>query len=548
MEEFDSKLKIKLFPHQIESIKNMESLEDSKKAEKKGVNCDTSMGILGDIPGYGKSLSVVSLIARDKMNFGEGGHIIRVNYLSGQYSLYNFYYTSESYKKVSENLVVASTSIISQWEEYFKLSDLKVTVITTKKHTEKFSFGNQDVVLVSSKVYNLFCMAVKESKGKVCWKRFVYDEPGITHIPGMKESIAGFYWFVTASYVELPALIKRGNSNFITNTFKYLDRNSLEMLVIKNEDKFVKESFKMPETIFKYHKCANNKLLKIIKNHVSQAVNIMIQAGNIKGALEVLGNSKKGNLLEVLTEKKREQLERAELNINFYKDKIEHKAEYIKWEEKAQKLRESIEELDKKISDLEDDCCICYNQIENPVLLSNCNHMFCGKCILEWYKTSNKCPLCRDVGSLDKLVYITDEKYDKTDKKDSPKPKHKLVIDIIKNRLSENKNSKFIIFSDYDESFQQLKTECDENKIEWIELTGTAATKNRKLHSYRNGNIPLIFLNSRVNSGGINLQETTDIILYHDMDYPIQEQIIGRANRIGRKDDLYVHKFNYHQN
>ena len=51
----------------------------------------------------------------------------------------------------------------------------------------------------------------------------------------------------------------------------------------------------------------------------------------------------------------------------------------------------------------------------------------------------------------------------------------------------------------------------------------------------------MIFLNSRFNGAGINLQEASDIILYHEMDSSTQQQIIGRANRIGRTKQLNVH-------
>ena len=42
-------------------------------------------------------------------------------------------------------------------------------------------------------------------------------------------------------------------------------------------------------------------------------------------------------------------------------------------------------------------------------------------------------------------------------------------------------------------------------------------------------------LNYINNGAGINLQEATDIILYHEMNEDLSTQIIGRANRIGRE-------------
>jgi SNF2 family DNA or RNA helicase len=65
--------------------------------------------------------------------------------------------------------------------------------------------------------------------------------------------------------------------------------------------------------------------------------------------------------------------------------------------------------------------------------------------------------------------------------------------------------------------------------------------RKKQLEKFQNGDATVAFLNSRTDSSGINMQETTDIILYHKMDENITKQIIGRANRIGRKNSLRVH-------
>ena len=47
-------------------------------------------------------------------------------------------------------------------------------------------------------------------------------------------------------------------------------------------------------------------------------------------------------------------------------------------------------------------CCICLNQI-NKEIITECNHKFCNKCLINWIKHDNKsknlfnatCPLCR---------------------------------------------------------------------------------------------------------------------------------------------------------
>ena len=41
------------------------------------------------------------------------------------------------------------------------------------------------------------------------------------------------------------------------------------------------------------------------------------------------------------------------------------------------------------------DCCICLEN-KDSLIKTNCDHLFCEKCILEWFgKGNNTCPLCR---------------------------------------------------------------------------------------------------------------------------------------------------------
>ena len=81
----------------------------------------------------------------------------------------------------------------------------------------------------------------------------------------------------------------------------------------------------------------------------------------------------------------------------------------------------------------------------------------------------------------------------------------------------------------------------DDRNIEYTLIKGNSATRQKKIDNYKNGSTNVIFLNSNSNGSGLNLEETTDIILYHNMSASTREQIIGRANRIGRVKSLNVH-------
>ena len=64
-----SNLKINLFPHQLASIYNMEKFESENIIEKDNYVIETKIGINADISGYGKTLSMIGLIVRDKMEW-----------------------------------------------------------------------------------------------------------------------------------------------------------------------------------------------------------------------------------------------------------------------------------------------------------------------------------------------------------------------------------------------------------------------------------------------------------------------------------------------
>jgi len=107
--------------------------------------------------------------------------------------------------------------------------------------------------------------------------------------------------------------------------------------------------------------------------------------------------------------------------------------------------------------------------------------------------------------------------------------------------INKKADKKFIIFSDEDATLKHILTELNSNNIECKEIKGRSETRNKVIKNFKSGKINCIFLNSKNNGAGINLQECTDIILYHKMETSIVTQILGRANRIGRKCDLHVH-------
>ena len=122
-------------------------------------------------------------------------------------------------------------------------------------------------------------------------------------------------------------------------------------------------------------------------------------------------------------------------------------------------------------------------------------------------------------------------------KQDKMLTKSEKIIDIIKSRPE----GRFLIFSEEQESFNIISNSLSDHNILFVEIKGHVKTIEKNLEYFKSGKIKVLFLNSNTSAAGINLQETTDIILYHEMTFNNENQIIGRANRIGRNIDLNVY-------
>jgi len=185
---------------------------------------------------------------------------------------------------------------------------------------------------------------------------------------------------------------------------------------------------------------------------------------------------------------------------------------------------------------LNNNCFICYDTLEYPVLEPNCQNLFCTKCLIKWLQQNNTCPLCRTDINMSNLIYITDDESVK-DTAEYKMTKVEKVIDII----LKNPEGKFLIFSEYDNTFYPMCEALSRHNLLYVQVKGNIKTRERNLEMFKTGNVPVIFLNSNYNGSGINLTEATDIILCHKMNENTEQQILGRALRIGRTELLNVH-------
>jgi len=534
-------LKVDLYQHQLASVYQMEKREREQQIIFDDTIIETNIGINADMTGYGKTLSMITLIMRDKMKWDLNEPFTQscvTTHAGGRIKKSEI----KRYNKLDTTLVLANQSIIHQWYKEFQKSPVSVAMITSRKLIDTTIVENYDAILVTPSMYNrLICKYFN-----MAWKRFIFDEPGHIKVGGMQRIITGFIWLVTATPDAIISKHKNCRTSFM---YEIIGRTGprfinyfltiFKYLIIKNPDNFVQKSFLMPPTHHHHYKCYN-PIYKTVSRFVTPLISEMISAGNIQGALKALGGGETKNIAELVRLKKLDELEVYKTRLQILEIRNKRKQiDLIK--NKIERISNQIRELDQRYREiLSGDCSICYDKIKEPIMEPGCQNVFCGQCLLKWLESKHSCPLCRAHINPNELIYIKNngkgtispESENKT-----PKTKIKTVINLIRDKPL----GKFIIFSAWDETFAPIRNTLSKNNIGFIEVRGNVKSRVKNINDFRNGNINVIFLNSRFNGSGINLQEATDIIVYHRMKKTTLNQIIGRANRIGRTKPLDIH-------
>ena len=558
-----------LYPHQLKSVYDMETFEKKKeivlnrhqpnpggffyrRIYRQPVRTwgggsrifHRKIGIQADPVGYGKTLSMVTLIARDRMPFDLEKPWVEENGKRGQH--YSLRYESH-YKKISPTLIVASLSCLSQWKEDLKHTKLKVLVVKNRRTISRFCspiptgvVWDYDVVLCTPTMYN----DLVRVNGPVVWKRFVFDEPAHVRIRSMLKIKAAFIWFVTATPVLV--LTKQPGGSYIRNLFSEM-QSALQLFTVKNPELFVQTSFSMPKTHYKDYLCFQ-PMARMIQGLVSPEVTQMVQAGDIRSAIEALGgtSTQKHNLVDILIERKDRELRHILFRLNEWVQRGDP-TQTREWTQRKNEIERQIQELKNSGQEIfKSNCSICLEQLENPLLEPTCGKLFCAECILTWLTQHGTCPLCRSRIKPQELVHVDeDQESDDEEKKVRGEPKMLTKLQCIKKilltRLSSDPTARFIVASEWIRGYNKIQKLMDDLEIPWCVISGAASSRDKLISSFKDGKVKAVYLSNLESTAGVNLQCATDIILYNEMGDSMRCQIIGRANRIGRKQELIVH-------
>ena len=491
----------------------------------------------------------------------------------------------------------------------FKINSLQflnanlVDFVEKLGHLDKQKTEKYDVILVSATFWNLFTLYINQDKYTV--NRIIIDECNAIKGNRLVEVPRLFTWLITSSISSMMTnsgysykqVLQPGgyylnvrektinSTGFILDMIKELYEHQSEnyKIFLVNNPEYIEQSMTLPEmkTILVISRDSVN--IQVLQGVVSHDVLQMLNAGDINGIIIKLdvAVADENNVVEMITRKYQDDLKvkEYELKIAVANPKYDPKHETIGVINK----RKAIDDLKHKIACIEErvreveNCPICYDDFMNPAITPCCSNKFCFNCIAAALNSKTVCPMCKMELSIPKLIMISDKTKDeiKNTQKEKETTGNKLVkqpttydalleqlqkhaieyskyenMDKIFELNAQQPVKKYLIFTEYESTLNtRITSILDKWGLTYGRIRGSSTAINNMVQTYKKADdeLNILLINSKYFGSGLNLENTTDIIIIHKMHADIEMQVIGRAQRYGRVGNLRVWKL-YYQN
>ena len=487
-------------------------------------NMDLSIGILGNNVGAGKTIEMLALI--------------RDSPAPPRSSIY-WTYTNFNTPQLPISLLVVPHGLLPIWVQTIEEWDptFKYFAVINRNRIQKFQKMLDDenyphIVLVSSTMFSDFT----EKYARLHWSRLIYEEADSINIPNNLKVDADFTWLITATPDKLYNI---RNNGYLKHLIVKLSNmlTGYNEIMIRNNPEYTKSCIELPKIIWRTLQCLCPPELQMntMVGFLSESIMSRINAGDVQGAIRALDlpTYDGDDLVTAVTMKIQMKINKLEKMIE--KCEItEKKNEYYTRLKGLQNRKKLIE---TRVNDMGDNSCpICLEELKDeshPTMSSCCNQWFCFECIM---KCKGKCPMCRSKFKVEDLNVMSDVNKIKKEVKHKKDEKISKLDQLME--LLEEENHRTLVFSDYEETFNQIIEKLDQKKMKYAELKGHGKTIHKIQGDFRKGKIDILMLNSKHQGAGHNLEKATRVVLFHA--HPSYVQVIGRAQRYGRDCPLEV--------
>jgi hypothetical protein len=525
-------IKTKLYPHQLNMVYGMnvyrEKLIRGFLSDNQAIN--GKIGIVGDAPGTGKTLSVLTYIAAfsdifPRMTCELSNHSCK-------------YFFSHDIQPVSDtsttNLIIVPHYLYHQWNEEIK-KHTKMTYVGIE--TRRMLKGNEitkkivesDFVITTNKCYKYVQEYATEHH--IQWNNIFMDEASSIYIKSSDPPLQfQFLWLITNNWIPLilknPSLSKNDlyhlqdrvllhsdfkdwledneithyestlvSSAFFKDYLPFLHKKRY-IMVLRNSNESIQNSMKLPICKKEQISCRPNITLQSLGTYfLSRNISPQFNAEKIPYILQVL-------------------------NID-----CKSLADYLHYAPIS-----SHNLIRRKVQ--ENECIICLEKAEYPTIVNCCYHTYCGKCLLTNMLVHKKCPTCREGLSTSNICCLQE-----ITKENQIVVKNKMEVCL--DLFRQNRNSKFIIHSSFDNIYYQLFEEIDKLGLKAERIENNLFSMLRTLHNFKEGKTNILFVSNIDLIRGISLLTTSHLIFYHEpSSYEWKQLLIHSAQRLGRQEPL----------
>ena len=560
----------------------------------------TKVGVLGDRVGAGKSFVLLGLLAATKGKAFEPGPAVRT--YGGGRVVVTMRETTRSIGTtllvIPHNLCGQWESYVASF--FPRGSGVSSVCVSRTKHLQALRAAldreeGVDIIIVINTFYCHVANVLNDRRVRV--RRMLVDEADTISLPGNLIVDAAFYWFVTASYASMfenghhmyngrgsrtrAWLVRSVFADFTTLS----SRDVAQAIVVRSDDAFVRSSMCVPDPETARVLCRAPWPLRVLKGVADRYIIDCLNAGDVPAAIQHINpcnRDTEANIVSVLVDKYVKEARNVDLQIACAKQ-----FEYNAPEERdveLQRLERRRCELDANVSNIRariagtGACCICYEPIvRHKSMTPCCSNAFCFACIGRWVTHppggggSSTCPLCKTaLTSTDLLVVVTEEEEEDGSSGSGPsraqakdaqaeggqakdaqakdaqakdaqaKDKLGMLEDILRDRCAPQRGAKVLIFSTHDHPFKEITEVLDRLRISFRLLRGNHFVVNKIVDEYKTGALDVLLVNTAHYGCGLNLENTSDIIMYHRVRPDVENQIVGRAMRMGRADQLKI--------
>jgi hypothetical protein len=577
------KIIIPLFHHQRILTRRMIDIENTP---------NTKLAYLSNKVGTGKSLCMLSTIASNKLSTASK----RYTYLRTDQNN-QFIKHKSKYITLKTNLLFIKNTILNQWLDYLTsqttLTFHVIGAIDVKNSSDAaiISMINKSVD-INVIVYDITTFASKRIFDhfvnlNINVKRIIIDEISDWMVK-LKFITIGFkfFWIISSTsfnYINCDGY--RHCYNFkhdgVELSFADFMKNAYLQYNVYTSDSLINSSINLPPpqiinvTIYtsRVHQLIHNvlpelsdainkhDLLSISKHLHSDIVNpnqiIPLLINSNINLISQLYNKCCSHTQQIINEiceqHKLNNMHVSQFNIN---DIINHYKQYCSELRFAHvfAILTQITNLENKnkciidrFSEIKNQqCLICYASIQETQLnfmCNGCHNILCSECFNHYANHSGdinvKCPICRKYIGYNILSSSTPVEHAKVPIEHAvvevtPK-KYYNKVEYIKDIIKFKPSSKLLIIIQHGD-FSNIKEQLTNYII---------VNKSEDINSYVNGSINIAFINGVIFGDGINLQVTTDLIIFHKVPDHDYIQYVGRAQRIGRTSPLIIHNLLY---